>query len=91
MHAHDGVFLEVTPGVRFVSTDVLVVDADGYYLAAGPFMVRCWAIAAEANGTRYTATARHWDEGAAKRHAEMDFAEGWGGCADQLGALCEAP
>lgn len=88
-HPHEGIFLEVTPGVRFVSTDALVVDEAGQFIPKGPFMVGYWEISPEGDGTRYTATARHWDEDAAKRHAEMGFEEGWGACADQLKALCE--
>lgn len=85
-HPHDGIFLEVTPGVRFVSTDAFTAG----WIPTGPFMVGIWEIAPEGGGTRYTATARHWDEAACKRHAEMGFAEGWGACADQLMALVEA-
>lgn len=85
----EGVFLEVTPGVRFVSTDALVRGPDGRIMPAPPFMVGTWEIAPEAGGTRFTATAHHWDEDAAKRHAEMGFAAGWGAAADQLVALCE--
>lgn len=88
-HPHDGIFLEVTPGVRFVSTDAFIRAADGSFMPVGPFMVGCWEIAAEKAGTRYTATSRHWDEATTKRHAEMGFAEGWGACADQLKAICE--
>lgn len=90
VHPHDGIFLEVVPGVRFVSTDAFVVGGDGGFMPKGPFMVGTWAIAPEREGTRYTATARHWDEETTKRHAEMGFEDGWGVCADQLKALCEA-
>lgn len=89
VHPHEGIFLEVTSGVRFVSTDAFVRDDKGGILPKGPFMVGCWAIAAEDGGTRYTATARHWDEATTKRHEEMGFVEGWGVCADQLKALAE--
>jgi uncharacterized protein YndB with AHSA1/START domain len=85
----EGIFLEVTPGVRFVSTDAFVRSDDGSFLPAAAFMVGCWEIAAEGDGTRYTATARHWDETNAKRHVEMGFEQGWGAAADQLVALCE--
>lgn len=88
-HPHEGIFLEVTPGVRFVSTDAFTVGADGQFMPASPFMVGCWEIGAEDGGTRYTATARHWDEETAQRHSEMGFEDGWGACADQLAALCE--
>ncbi len=84
-HPHDGVFLEVTPGVRFVTTDGLRAG----WLPAENFMIGCWEIAPECDGTRYTAWSRHWDEASAKRHEEMGFADGWGVCADQLVALCE--
>jgi uncharacterized protein YndB with AHSA1/START domain len=88
-HPHMGMFLEVVPGVRWVSTDAFVRAADDSIMPTGPFMVGCWEIAAEGDGTRYTATARHWTEEAAIRHAEMGFADGWGACADQLKTLCE--
>jgi uncharacterized protein YndB with AHSA1/START domain len=86
VHPNIGIFLEVTPGVRFVSTDAFTVG----WIPKAPFMVGIWEIAPEGDGTRYTATARHWDEDAAKRHAEMGFTEGWGACADQLVELVEA-
>ena len=85
----EGIFLEVSPGVRFVSTDAFSIDVSGQFMPAGPFMVGCWEIAPEGDGTRHTATARHWNEEAAKRHEEMGFADGWGAAADQLVALCE--
>jgi uncharacterized protein YndB with AHSA1/START domain len=88
-HPHAGIFLEVVPGVRFVSTDAFVRDAQGRLMPNAPFMVGTWEIAPEGDGTRYTATARHWDEASTNRHAEMGFAEGWGACADQLKALAE--
>lgn len=90
VHPHSGIFLEVVPGVRWVSTDAVARADDGSWMPAEPFMIGCWEIAAEDGGTRYTATARHWTEDAARRHAEMGFTDGWGACADQLKALCEA-
>jgi uncharacterized protein YndB with AHSA1/START domain len=89
VHPNNGIFLEVTPGVRFVVTDAFVLGDDGHYMPTGPFMIGTWEIAAEADGTRYTATARHWSEEAATRHADMGFAAGWGAATDQLQALCE--
>lgn len=89
-HPQDGIFLEVVPGVRFVSTDAVVRGADGQFMPSAPFMIGCWEIRPEGEGTRYIATARHWDEEAARRHADMGFEQGWGACADQLKALCEA-
>jgi Activator of Hsp90 ATPase homolog 1-like protein len=56
VHPHDGIFLEVTPGVRFVSSDAFVVDAARQYMPTGPFMVGCWEISPEGEDTRYTGT-----------------------------------
>lgn len=89
-HPHSGIFLDVVPGKRWVSTDAMMRTKDDTFLPSGPFMIGCWEIVPEADGTRYTATARHWTEEAANQHASMGFAEGWGACADQLKALCEA-
>jgi uncharacterized protein YndB with AHSA1/START domain len=89
VHPHDGIFLEVTPEVRFVTTDAFVRDAQEGLIPNDPFMIGCWEIAPDGAGTRYSATARHWTEEAANRHAGMGFVEGWGACADQLVALCE--
>lgn len=81
----EGVFLEVTPGVRFVTTDAFAV---GWY-PAEPFMIGIWEIMGEGSGTRYTARARHWSADAFKQHEDMGFVAGWGACADQLAELCE--
>lgn len=89
-HPHEGIFIEVVPGVRFVSTDAVVRDNAGGFMPKGPFMVGCWEITPEGDGTRYTATARHWDEKTCQQHEEMGFTDGWGVCADQLKALAEA-
>ncbi len=88
-HRDEGVFLEVTPGVRFVSTDAVTRSPQGEWNTSGPFMTGIWEIAAEGDGTRYTATALHWTEAACKDHDEMGFTQGWGAAADQLAALCE--
>lgn len=86
VHPHPGTILAWDEGRRFAFTDAIVGDL----MPAGPFMIGVWEIGLEGSGTRYTATARHWDEASALRHAEMGFAEGWGACADQLVALAEA-
>lgn len=86
---NDGIFLEVVPGVRWSATDACVLDGDGRYIPAGPFMVGTWEIASEGEGTRYTATARHWTEDAHNSHKDMGFEAGWMAAADQLAALCE--
>lgn len=37
--------------------------------------------------TKYTATVRHWSVADRVAHEKMGFHEGWGICADQLGAV----
>ncbi len=86
VHPHPGFVLAWDEGRRIASTDAITGDL----MPTGPFMIGIWEIAAEGEGTRYTATSRHWDEDTAKRHEEMGFEGGWGVCADQLKALCEA-
>lgn len=81
----EGIYLAFDEGRRFVSTDAVTADLQ----PAGPFMIGIWEIAPEGDGTRYTASARHWTEEAMKQHADMGFEQGWGACADQLQALCE--
>jgi len=81
----NGIYLAYEEGRRFVTTDAVTADLQ----PSGPFMIGIWEIAAEGEGTRYTATARHWTEEACTQHREMGFEQGWGACADQLKALCE--
>ena len=76
----DGVYLEVVPGRRVVSTDAL--DAD--WNPRGPNVVRIDEFADEDGRTRYTATARHWTAEAREQHLAMGFEAGWGASADQL-------
>jgi len=81
----EGVYLEVVPGRRIVSTDAFTAG----WMPAGPFMVRI-ADFAEADGkTRYTATARHWTAEARDNHAAMGFEAGWNAATDQLEAIAK--
>ena len=82
----NGIYLAWDEGRRFATTDAVTGDLE----PAGPFMIGIWEIAPEGEGTRYTATARHWSAESMAHHKEMGFAEGWGAVADQLKALCEA-
>lgn len=79
----EGVYLEVLPGVRIVSTDAFTA---GWH-PAGPFMVRIDSFAEEDGKTRYTATARHWTREAMDSHAAMGFEAGWNAATDQLEAI----
>lgn len=80
-----GVFLEVIPNRRIVSTDGLTPD---WKPAGQPFMVSRIELEPLPDGrTKYTATAHHWNEATKKQHEEMGFHDGWGQCADQLAEL----
>ncbi|MFW2829273.1 SRPBCC family protein [Sphingomonas sp. ID0503] len=81
----EGVFLEVVPNERLVTTDAL---APGW-VPQGPFMVAITTFEREGAGTRYTARARHWTEEACKQHEAMGFETGWGQVADQLAEIAE--
>lgn len=83
---HPGFLLAWDEGKRFALTDAIIGDLQ----PSGPFMLGIWEIEAEGSGTRYTARARHWTPESKAHHLEMGFVDGWGGCADQLQALCEA-
>ena len=83
---HDGFILAWDEGKRFAFTDAIKPDL----MPDGPFMLGIWTIEADGSDTRYTACARHWTAESMAHHKEMGFDEGWGICADQLKALCEA-
>jgi uncharacterized protein YndB with AHSA1/START domain len=85
-HPQEGIFLEVTPGVRFVSTDAFTVG----WKPAGPFMVGTWEIQPDGTGTLYRGSARHWSQEAYEQHKTMGFEAGWMAVAEQLKALCES-
>lgn len=79
----EGVFLAVEPARRVVFTDALTAD----WRPRPAFMVADFAFAPEGDGTRYTATARHWTEEVLRQHEAMGFREGWTRMADQLEAV----
>lgn len=77
----EGIFLEVVPGQRVVSTDVV----NHRFEPQRPFMIRIERFEDLGDGrTRYTASARHWAREVMEEHREMGFEIGWGICADQL-------
>lgn len=82
-----GVFLEVVPGRKLVSTGAMI---EGWIPQPGDMnFVRIDLFEPEGEHTRYTAIARHWDAKAAETHKSMGFEQGWGVCADQLAELAE--
>lgn len=82
----EGVYLEVVPHARIVSTDAFTAG----WRPAGPFMVRIDDFADEDGKTRYTATARHWTQEARDNHAAMGFETGWNAATNQLEAIAKA-
>jgi uncharacterized protein YndB with AHSA1/START domain len=53
------------------------------------FFTAMITLAAHNSGTRYSATVIHADEAGRKKHAAMEFKEGWGKALDQLVALAQ--
>jgi uncharacterized protein YndB with AHSA1/START domain len=79
-----GVYLELVPNRRIVTTDAFLPG----WIPAGPFMVAIIDLEDLGDGrTKYTATALHWTEESKAQHEQMGFHEGWGQVADQLNAL----
>ena len=79
-----GVYLEVVPNQRLVSTDAYV---KAWEPSEKPFMTLILNFEDEGGKTRYTARARHWTVADRETHQKMGFHQGWGICTDQLTAL----
>jgi len=79
-----GVYLEVVPNQRLVSTDAFV---KAWEPSEKPFMTLILTFEDEGGKTRYTARARHWTVADRETHEKMGFHQGWGICTDQLEAL----
>lgn len=82
-----GLYLEVVPGKKIVTTDAYT---EAWVPSEKPFMTAIVTFEDLGDGkTRYRAVARHWTAEDAKQHVEMGFHEGWGQCADQLAELAK--
>ncbi len=79
-----GVYLDVVPNQRLVSTDAYTNAWDP---SEKPFMTLILKFENEGGKTRYTARVRHWTAADREAHEKMGFHQGWGICADQLTAL----
>jgi uncharacterized protein YndB with AHSA1/START domain len=79
-----GVFLEVVPNERIVSTDAYT---EAWKPSEKPFMTAIVTFENVSGKTLYTARAVHWSVSDRETHEKMGFHEGWGQCADQLAAL----
>ena len=76
-----GVYLEIVPNKKIVTTDAVTPDFE----PSGPFMIAEITFEDLGGGkTRYRAVARHWTEEAKKQHEEMGFEPGWTQTARQL-------
>ncbi len=78
-----GVYLEVVPNTRLVTTDAFV---SAWEPSAKPFMTLIVTLEDADGGrkTRYTARVLHWSAEDREAHEKMGFHEGWGQCAGQL-------
>jgi len=82
-----GVYLEVVPNERIVSTDAYT---KAWEPAEKPFMTLILTFEdAGAGRTKYTARVRHWSEADREAHEQMGFHQGWSQCTEQLAALVE--
>lgn len=80
-----GIFLEVVPNRRLVSTDAYMV---GWIPSEKPFMTLDLSFEPVGTSqTRYTAIVRHWTVADRESHEQMGFHTGWNQCADQLTEL----
>jgi uncharacterized protein YndB with AHSA1/START domain len=80
-----GIYLEVVPGRRLVSTDAYV---SAWIPSGKPFMTLDLTFEPfETGKTLYTATVLHWSGEDRLSHEKMGFHEGWGQATDQLAAL----
>ncbi len=79
-----GVYLEVVPNQRLISTDAYT---KAWEASEKPFMTLILTFEDEGGKTRYTARARHWTVADRETHEKMGFHQGWGICTDQLTAL----
>lgn len=79
---YSGVYLEVVPNEKIVSTDAYTA---AWQPSEKPFFTAIMTFEDIGGGkTKYTARARHWTAEDRDAHAKMGFHEGWGQCAAQL-------
>ena len=79
-----GVYLEVVPNEKLVSTDAYV---KAWEPSEKPFMTLILTFEDEGGKTRYTARVHHWTVADRETHEKMGFHGGWSLCTDQLEAL----
>lgn len=92
---NEGCFLDAVANKRLVWTSALRggwrPNASGPEGCGGIVFTAIMTLSdAGAGRTRYHVVVMHPDAASARLHAEMGFHEGWGTCADQLGAVAAA-
>lgn len=84
-YPNEGIFLEVVPNRKIVTTDAFT---EGWVPAGKPFMVAVTNYDPLPGGkTRCISRAMHWNAETKAEHEKMGFHEGWGAAADQLAEL----
>jgi uncharacterized protein YndB with AHSA1/START domain len=84
-YPNTGVFLEIVPNRKIVTTDAFT---EGWVPSGKPFMAAETTFEPAPGGkTKYTARAMHWNAESKAEHEKMGFHEGWGQAADQLADL----
>lgn len=79
-----GIYLEVVPNEKLVSTDAYT---SAWVPSEKPFMTLILTFEDQGGKTKYTARVRHWTVADREQHEQMGFHEGWGQCTDQLEEL----
>jgi uncharacterized protein YndB with AHSA1/START domain len=86
-----GCYLEIIENEKLVWTNTLL---PGYRPAPLPSendfsFTATIALAAQGNGTKYTATVFHSDEESCNKHRAMGFEDGWGKALEQLVTIAQ--
>lgn len=79
-----GVYLEVIPGRKLVSTNAYT---SAWEPSDKPFMTLILTFEEQDGKTLYTARVKHWTVEDRETHEKMGFHAGWGQCTDQLEEL----
>ncbi|MFC3569784.1 SRPBCC family protein [Paracoccus sp. TOH] len=82
-----GVFLEIEPERRLVTTDAFL---PGWIPTERAFMAAHVRFEPQGDKTHYVARAMHWNDETLKQHEQMGFHQGWNMAADQLEALARS-
>lgn len=82
-YPNDGSYLEVVAQEKLVFTDMMLADYQPVD-APGLGFTATLTLKDHAEGTEYTAVAKHRTAADSQKHEAMGFQDGWGTVADQL-------